>query len=568
MERSTVTSRRGAPLSILAAACVVATWTLAAQVAQTPQTVQRPGEPTRRPSMPGSDADAKTAVIRGRVVDVDGRPLRQAQIQLTGTRTREPRNESSDVDGRYEAGQLPADIYTVIASKPGYVTVEHGQRGASYPGTRIRIAEGEVVERIDFTLPRAAAIAGRVSDENGDPAQGATVALLQLQFVNGRRALARIGRGRRTNDLGRFRLYGVQPGQYVLVASAATDGPYRMPGYAPTYYPGSASAGDAQFIAVGAGDDQTALELRLMPGRAARVSGIALDPAGQPYHGGLLLAGSERAGVLAAEAVRASTQSDGSFEFINVAPGDYVAKTVTIGAFASRPVSVSEADVAGLTLRASPGSTVRGHITLEGARSRVTPQAIRLNFVLTDPDLGPPPGFYRAKINDDWTFEYVGLFGPQLIRPVAGPEWLVKSIRASGADITDTPMPFGTRDQSLSDVEIVLTNRGAAATGTVKDARDQPVRTCTVIVFAADRDRWNPYSRFVKAARCEPDGTFSIRGLPAAEYFAAAVDRIQESEGSGEWQDPAVLEALTSRASRVTLTDGQSASAALRLVVR
>jgi hypothetical protein len=45
------------------------------------------------------------------------------------------------------------------------------------------------------------------------------------------------------------------------------------------------------------------------------------------------------------------------------------------------------------------------------------------------------------------------------------------------------------------------------------------------------------------------------------------VDRILESEGSGEWQDPAVLEALTSRASRVTLTEGQSVSAALRLVV-
>jgi len=90
--------------------------------------------------------------------------------------------------------------------------------------TKVRVAGGDVIERIDFTLSRASAITGRVSDENGDPIQGATVSLLQLQFVTGRRTLVETGRGRRTNDLGRFRLYGVQPGRYAVVASAAATG--------------------------------------------------------------------------------------------------------------------------------------------------------------------------------------------------------------------------------------------------------------------------------------------------------------------------------------------------------
>jgi len=44
----------------------------------------------------------------------------------------------------------------------------------------------------------------------------------------------------------------------------------------------------------------------------------------------------------------------------------------------------------------------------------------------------------------------------------------------------DTPMPFGRQGQSLTDVEVVMTNRGAEAAGTVTDARGQTVPGCTV----------------------------------------------------------------------------------------
>jgi carboxypeptidase family protein len=541
---------------------------LAAGPAQPPQTVQRPGETAPRPRAPGSGTTEPTGVVRGHVVGADGRPLRQAQVKLAGSALQQPRNETTDADGRYEATGLPADTYTITAGRTGYATIEFGQRRLSYPGTRVKVGDGEVVERIDFVLPRAGTIAGRVVDENGDPVEGAGVALLELQYVNGRRTLVDAGHGHPTNDLGRFRLFGAPPGQYVLIASAAAAGPFRLPGYAPTVYPGSTNVADAQVISLAAGDDQPGIEIQLVPGRAAKISGTVFEPSGQPYRGRLLLTGSERSGTLTLPAVQASVQPDGAFSIPNIPPGDYVLKTGFPGTFAAQFVAVSDADVSGLALRTSSGSTVSGHITFEGAPSRVTPQSFQFNFVQTDVDLGPAPGVYRAKINDDWTFEYAGLFGSLLIRPSGGPQWLVKSIRAGGADITDTPLALGRREQSLTDVEVVLTNRAAQAAGTVSDARGQPVAACTVVVFPADRDRWQRPSRFVKAARCDPDGTFTVRGLPTSEYFVAAVDRIQEANGSGEWQDPAVLEALSTNAARTRLTEEQTASLALRLIVR
>ena len=163
---------------------------LSRQTQPATQTTQRPGEPTRRPA-PGLRGDS--AVIRGRITTMDGRPLGQADVTISAPRMSQPRRESTDVDGRYEARGLAADAYAISASKTGFATTEFGQRRASYPGRRVTVGEGEVVEHIDVVLPRAGTIAGRVSDENGDPVMGVTVSLLEMRFVNGRRRLVESG---------------------------------------------------------------------------------------------------------------------------------------------------------------------------------------------------------------------------------------------------------------------------------------------------------------------------------------------------------------------------------------
>jgi hypothetical protein len=548
--------------TLIAAAAALA---LSGQVQPATQATQHPGELTTRPT-PGLRGDS--AVIRGRITTLDGQPLRQADVTISAPRMPQPQRESTDADGRYEARGLAADAYTIIVSKTGFATTEFGQRRASYPGRRVTVSDGEVLEHIDVILSRAGTIAGRVSDENGDPVMGATVSLLEMRFVNGRRRLVESGNRRRTSDLGRFRLYGVQPGRYVLVASAAGAGPYRMPGYAPSYYPGAASASDAQPVTLGAADELSSIEIQLAPGHGVRVAGTALDANGQPFRGRVRLAGSDRSGALAPPAVEVVPHPDGAFEFDGVAPGEYVMQTTFPGAFASAWMTVADTDLAGIVLTTALGSTVSGHITFEGTPVRLRPQDFQFNFVQTDLDLGPPPGVYRAKIDDDFTFQYVGLFGPLLIRPAGSAAWMLKSVRVGGVDITDTPTMFGTRDQSLADVEVILTNRGPGVSGHVTDARGRPVDSCTAIAFAADRARWGRQSRYVKAAPCAPDGTFSIPGLPASEYLVAAVDRIQSPNGTGEWQDPEVLEALVVDSVRVTLMDGQTATVSAKLVVR
>jgi hypothetical protein len=59
--------------------------------------------------------------------------------------------------------------------------------------------------------------------------------------------------------------------------------------------------------------------------------------------------------------------------------------------------------------------------------------------------------------------------------------------------------------------------------------------------------------------RATPAGRFSITGLPAG-YSVIAVDRLPDDDA---WQDPGFL-ALTSRATRIALVDGQERTLTLR----
>ena len=75
-------------------------------------------------------------------------------------------------------------------------------------------------------------------------------------------------------------------------------------------------------------------------------------------------------------------------------------------------------------------------------------------------------------------------------------------------------------------------------------------------------------SRFLRLVRPSIDGVVDVQGMPPGEYFAAAIDRGPVSPEADDWQDPAFLESIASRATRVMLTEGLTASVSLKLIVR
>src|SRR5207244_9559448 len=136
------------------------------------------------------DQAAGTAIIRGRVVSSDnGTPVRRAQVRAQSGELRANRLVSTDANGRFEFKDLPAGRWTLTASKAGFMTLRYGQKRPFEAGSPIEIADGQLMERADFALPKGAAITGRIFDEFGEPVASARVQVPRYQTVQRQRAL-------------------------------------------------------------------------------------------------------------------------------------------------------------------------------------------------------------------------------------------------------------------------------------------------------------------------------------------------------------------------------------------
>jgi len=88
------------------------------------------------------------------------------------------------------------------------------------------------------------------------------------------------------------------------------------------------------------------------------------------------------------------------------------------------------------------------------------------------------------------------------------------------------------------------------------DADARPQAGAAVIVFASDRARWYPGTRYMQRTAAAADGAFTIAGLPFGNYYVAAVAAAKVPADGDDWQDPAFLETLIPRAASVTVAEG------------
>ena len=532
--------------------------------------------PAVPPPRDASTTPAPTGVVRGRVTSAaTGQPLHRVRLTLNGPTTNPPITVT-DTHGRFELMNVPEGTYSITALRAGYLTIQYGQRRPREAGRTLAVKGGETIEGVDISLPKGGTLAGRITDELGDPAPGVRVEAVELRYIRGRRVHvpARIAT---TNDAGEYRLSGLEPGAYQIRASAAEvweadDGKSTLT-YAATYYPGVTAADQPQSINVSVGQEVPALDFRLIMGRAARISGVVEDTRGEPLAAQLVHlsnVGRTIGGALLFTQGAGETKTDagGAFEFQKLAPGEYVVHSGGQTDRTSVPVTVSEGEAQHVVLTPRRDSSISGSlVTDEGmpppfptARVRVSPIPANPGAVLP---LWTQPRDQALK--PDWTFRIPGVHGPYLFR-VTGlpPDWMLKAVLLGGREITDVALTVSKGDPDMDGLQIVLSRKGGKVTGQVVDRAGATAPDVTVIVFAEDRAQWSLSSRFIKAVRPDRTGRFSVSGLPPAAYRVVARDFVLE----GQWEDPEFLESLLKEAARLELAEGASEAIKLTLEAR
>jgi len=529
-------------LGILVGLCLAGT-------AVTAQPPARDQPPTTR---------AGTGVIRGRVVRADtGEPLRRVQVRVdewTGDHSG-PAAAMTDAEGRYELTELRAGRYQLKATRGGYVEVAYGQRRPFERGRPVELGEGAVLQNIDFALPRGAVVTGHVVDETGEAVAHASVSLARHRYIDGERRLVAESASS-TDDRGQFRIFGVPPGDYVIIArlDLMDLGSKDRVRYVPTYYPGTPIVGEAQRVTVGVGEELSGIVIALARATTASVRGVVRSSGNVSPGVFTVVVAREIGGPRADDVATAVAAGDGSFAIGGLLPGTYMleARGTSASAFASAEVVVGGSDVTGVVLTLSRGATARGRIRFDTGSS---PEELRPSQVFVMPafldrhigniEMSDPP-----VVRDDWSFEVNGLRGRGFIRVGTLREWQLKRVQREGVDVTDMPLDFSA---NIDDLDVELTRNVTIVSGGVVDERGAVALDTTVVVFADDPDKWGPQSRFIETARPDQQGRFTIRGLPPARYVAIAVGYLEP----GDERDPDLLAQWRRRGTLFTLSEGE-----------
>lgn len=310
--------------------------------------------------LPSGDASIEGRVLSSGTND----PVSGARVILNS----DPVTDSASValaddNGRFEFPKLAAGKYQLLATSDGYVRGVYGQRVLNGPGASIALAAGQSLKSLNVTMTPMGAISGKIRNRFGEPAGNVAVRALRITYQNGRRTLL-VVQNVRTNDLGNYRLYYLEPGQY-LVSALPFEGPTPeaggqiarlvvLPGspigtaspstltsaaaafstqglmsaaetgetYVPLYFPGVADLAVATPIDLKPGAVHTSADFVVSEVRAAQIRGQVRDAAGQAVKGiGVVLV--PQGDVPGTPDRYGAVRDDVTLEFKGIAPGAY-----------------------------------------------------------------------------------------------------------------------------------------------------------------------------------------------------------------------------------------------------
>ena len=507
-----------------------------------------------------------------------------------------PRQVATDQAGAFEFTQLPAGSYRLSVSGGSYsgqyIAMAYGATkpngfGNNDPGKEIDLSEGQIFDKANIALPRGAVIAGRVTDDAGMPL--ARVQVSGLYFLPGSTRSIRTGGGVQTDDLGQFRLFGLQTGEYLVVAEARNmtfappnqqdePGDVEKTGFLTTYYPSAPDEASAQHVRTRAGAETTGVEIRLASGRMYKVAGMVMDSQGQPATGAmgqLVRRGGDTNFMMSFQGF--STDPQGRFKMQNVPAGDYNLvvrlRPTTMptpgqppefpeaGVF---PVSVNGADVDNVLVTTGPGATVTGRVVFEPAPPAAPdgkPPVIRIMATYRDPAgnrglPSPPP----VLVQPDQSFTIKGLMDEYVLRVMGTqPSWYVRSITAGADDVMETPRRFTSQDQ----VTVVISTRASSLDGNVTDAKGAPV-SAVVLMFGEDKATWRSNSLWTRRTPSSQNGRFTLTGLRPGRYYIIALPS-ERLNVLGPDATESVFEEFAKDATTILINDDEQRTIDLRM---
>ena len=476
--------------------------------------------------------------ISGRVVHYDsGRPIPRVQVILQPVSAETTAvATSTGRDGRFLFRSLPSGYYSIRAQHAGYLPATFAQTEFTRLPYVFGLMPGEKLENIVIRLRPAGVISGKGEFSDGEPGVGVPVQFYREYFFRGRHGFQLAGTAR-TDDRGLYRIYGLPPGRYYIVAAYSPPSPgpgvreQRRIGedgrpapeerFVTTYYPSTHRMIEALPVRLRRSEQLEHIDITLVRARVARIRGRVVSAVtGEVLMGSdvRLRQPSPVADVLVDAPASVRPQPDGGFEIAGVTPGSYVvvvnAQENGVRLTARAPLTVSGADIENFSITAEPYRALRGRV--------VSDDTIDFPFSLFRVTLEPASDSVpatSASVEDDGSFEVEFVPGEtyEVFLLDGPPDVYLESARIGGFDVLRTG--FQAETGNLPPMELRFSTQGATVRGEVADSSTKVALGATVALVP---DPARGRIQYFKIGTTDAYGIYEFRGVAPGRYTLLA----------------------------------------------
>jgi hypothetical protein len=311
-------------------------------------------------------SERPTGAISGRVINSAGEPLAGASVSASTISGGRSQAVTVNSNGEFKIDGLEPGLYRLFSLMTGYVS--------STPPSATDPVYSRIGDSVTLTLIKGAVITGTVTGTNG-PLVSVGVFVTRVRDEAGKTLPPLSGwRERSTDDRGMFRIYGLQPGTYIVWAAKRRLGliiPSAFDNDAPTYFP-SGTRDTATEITVRDGEEITTdIQYRAEPGHAVsgHVTGVIESQERFSPGASINLVDVQRRTSIPGTSTNSADNN--SFALYGVPDGEYELYAIqylpTGDGFRSPPqrVSVRGGDVTGLNVTLAPLGSIEGRLVFE-----------------------------------------------------------------------------------------------------------------------------------------------------------------------------------------------------------
>jgi Carboxypeptidase regulatory-like domain len=512
------------------------------------------GTGVTRPAGGRKDGPFRNGVIAGRVILEDGSPAAGALVSIIRVGIKQTsmhhtmQHFNTDHEGNFRATGLVPGVYNLDASLAGYVTAP---APAASPLHRIG-------EHVTINLIKGGVITGVVTDARGEPMIGESVSACRVRdaeespLIEGRR---RHSMSAYTDDRGIYRIYGLNPGSYILRVSdglGTSAGGAELRNGAPTYHP-SSTRGGATEITVHAGEEITGINIqyRSQPGYAVTgiLSGeIKIDNPGNESRVALF---NINGGQIESESF---TSHSNRFVFYGVPDGDYEIfahlYSQLRGNAGASPVriQVRGADVTGIQLKLFMLSSISGRVSIEPSsnpcqsKEKLGIEEIYLSAESIEPKKRSKNPFFAW--DDYWSNTRTGVLNEKrefasnnlepgryrIVTNLPGENWYVRAINQPAPGKVKSPIDTSRaaiavkRGENLSGIEVIVADGAASLSGRIVYANElqsktgkRPLSRYRIHLIPAESTAADNLLRYFETP-AGSDGSFAFKKLAPGKY--------------------------------------------------